>query len=363
MNIPEYMRVRLYLYNLMAKSNGNELQIPSENDLCRLFDVSRNTVRGAIQGMVRDKYLIPRRGIGTFMNPERIGQGVRNTPTVGIIIADGRKVTNPVDLPIANGILRSGMKFEPLFLPDSDSPDRLMEVVKSGVDAVIWVGTGYSAENRKYIDMLQTTNIPLLAIEADCQTPDNIDCIVSDPAKRGTLLAEYLFAHGHSKMLFVHNNPRAKLNDILSKNSPHHNYCVKMRELAKISEEDTGIVSLLELEETLRTTPDFIRHFSVIYSVTEVAPYVMQILNLAGIAVPATISYLIYGKSDPYFFHGLNPDYIDDETMLSRAVSEWLDLRLHQNCRDGRFERQLMMEIIPGETLAANTDAGNFSRH
>ena len=70
MNMPEYMRVRMYLYNLIANSDGKELQIPSENDLCRLFEVSRITVRGAIQGLVQDKYLIPRRGIGTFMNPE-----------------------------------------------------------------------------------------------------------------------------------------------------------------------------------------------------------------------------------------------------------------------------------------------------
>ena len=68
MNMPEYMRVRLYLYNLRSKSDGKELQIPSENVLCRMFDVSRVTVRSAIQGLIRDKYLIPRRGIGTFIN-------------------------------------------------------------------------------------------------------------------------------------------------------------------------------------------------------------------------------------------------------------------------------------------------------
>ena len=60
--MPEYMRVRKYLYNLISKCSGNDLRIPPENELTRIFGVSRVTVRGAIRGLVKDNLLITRRG-------------------------------------------------------------------------------------------------------------------------------------------------------------------------------------------------------------------------------------------------------------------------------------------------------------
>ena len=52
--IPEYMRVRKYLYSLVYNSDGTDLRIPPENELTRMFGVSRVTVRGAIHGLVDD---------------------------------------------------------------------------------------------------------------------------------------------------------------------------------------------------------------------------------------------------------------------------------------------------------------------
>jgi hypothetical protein len=270
---------------------------------------------------------------------------------VAVIIGAGRNVSNPLDINIVDGIFQSGMKFETLFLPDSDSPARLVEIVKSGIDAVIWLYPQYVPENVKYLNALHAAGIPLLAIETDIPAPGKIDSIASEASQRGSSLAEYLFCRGHRNMLFVHNYPVSKVKTILDKGSPHWFYCLKMKELNGGKEPVTGVVSLLELEEKLRISPDFISSFSTIYSVAEAAPYAMEILNQAGIAVPDGISYLTYGQSDPYFFNGLKPDHVDNGTRLRQAVFEWLELRLRRNCRDGRFERQWNMEIVPGETV------------
>ena len=361
MNMPEYMRVRQYLYNLINKSDGKHLQIPSENDLCRLFNVSRITVRGAIQGLVKDKYLIPQRGIGTFMNPERINSGVKNTISVGMLIGDGRCVTNPFPPVMAEIIIQHGMKFELIFLPDSDSPERLVELIKAGIDAVIWMYPNYSSENGKYIEMLAQSGIPLLVIETDHQVLGDIDYIISEPSIRGTRLAEYLFARGYRNMLFVHNYPLTTLNTILYQRLPHQSYCARMKELTDNDQLETGVTSVLELEEKVQTNPTFINRFDVIYSVVEVVPHTMEILDRNGIVVPDNISYLVYGKSNPYFFHGLRPDYVDDETWLRQAVFEWLELRLRRNCRSGRFERNLTLEIVPGETAQLKPSSGRLN--
>ena len=353
--MPEYMRVRLYLYNLMSKSDGKELQIPSENVLCRMFDVSRVTVRSAIQGLIRDKYLIPRRGIGTFINPEKIGKGVKDIPNVGVIIGDGRCVNNPADPVVAEIILKSGMNFDLLFLPDSDAPERLVEQIRATNDAVIWMYPNYNAvENLKYIDALKQAEIPFLSIETDTPLLTDSDSIVSLPGQRGRTMADYLFSRGHRNMLFVHNFPSGKMRTILGHDSPHEHYCRRMEQLSAGQKVDTGVFSLWELEEFLAKTPKNLARYSIIYSIAKLAPHVMELLNKSKILVPEHISYLTYGYSIPYFFNGRTPTCIDDESALRQSLLEWLDLRLRRGCRTGRFEREINMQIVAGETVTIN---------
>lgn len=353
MNMPEYMRVRMYLYNLVAKSSGKDTQIPSENDLCRLFDVSRITVRSAIQGLVKDRFLIPRQGIGTFVNPENIARDIRNTSTIGVLVDDGRNAINhPLGSIVTGGIARSGMQCESLFLPDSDLPGRLVEIVKTGIDAVIWMCPKYGAGNDKYFEALRKAEIPLLTVNIEHSPPDQVDQVNSAPADRGNLMAKYLFSRGHRKMLFVHNFSSSSLLSILGPNTSHHFFCSRMNVLTGTDSQDAGVVSLLELEMRLRENPDFIRDFSVLYSQAEIVPYVTMMLNEAGINVPDDISYLVYGNSEPHFFHGRRPDYVDNETATRLAIIEWLELRILRNSRNGRFKRQITMDIISGETVS-----------
>ncbi len=355
MNIPEYMRIRSYLYNLMTKSDDRELRIPSENELCRMFDVSRITVRGAIQGLVKEKYLIPRRGIGTFINPEKFGKVMKGIPNVGVIIGDGRCVNNPVEPAVADIILKSGMNFDLLFLPDSDAPERLVEQVRVGNDAIIWMYPRCNmAENLKYIDALKRVDVPFLSIETDELPLPEYDCIVSSPAQRGRMMAEYLSSRGHRNMLFVHNFPPEKIKAVLGEGAPHAHYCCRMAELSGGRDTDVGVFLLRELEDMLGSTPETLSRYSVVYSVAKLVPYVMDILNAAGVMVPEHISYLAYGYSLPFFFNGRTPTCIDNESALRQSLAEWLDLRLRRGCRTGKFERHINVHVAEGETVASH---------
>jgi GntR family transcriptional regulator len=53
-----------------------ESQIPTEEELCRLFDVSKATVRIAISELVREGYLRRRQGKGTFVCKRVIPEGL-----------------------------------------------------------------------------------------------------------------------------------------------------------------------------------------------------------------------------------------------------------------------------------------------
>lgn len=66
----KYMVVREALQDrLSALSTGDKL--PSEKRLCEQFDVSRITLRHAVDGLVNDGFLVREHGRGTFVAPPR----------------------------------------------------------------------------------------------------------------------------------------------------------------------------------------------------------------------------------------------------------------------------------------------------
>ena len=63
-----YLQVRDQLLRLIAEEKYEYGQkIPSEQNLCLMFGVSRNTVREAIKGLVQEGVLVSRHGLGTFV--------------------------------------------------------------------------------------------------------------------------------------------------------------------------------------------------------------------------------------------------------------------------------------------------------
>ncbi len=67
--IPLYIQLRDIIKNLIntGKLTPGE-QVPSENELSSTFGISRMTVRQAIQELMREGFVIIRRGEGTFVN-------------------------------------------------------------------------------------------------------------------------------------------------------------------------------------------------------------------------------------------------------------------------------------------------------
>ena len=52
-------------------------KIPSENELCDKFEVSRMTIRQAINNLVEQGYLYRKRGIGTFVQLPKVEQNCK----------------------------------------------------------------------------------------------------------------------------------------------------------------------------------------------------------------------------------------------------------------------------------------------
>jgi GntR family transcriptional regulator len=55
---------------------GADTQLPSENELCETFSVSRVTVRRALQTLEADGMIYRRHGLGSFVCPRKVTQGL-----------------------------------------------------------------------------------------------------------------------------------------------------------------------------------------------------------------------------------------------------------------------------------------------
>ena len=120
--VPEYIKVRSYIYNLVLKSEGGNVRIPSENELCELFHVSRVTVRGALKALVDDRILVTHRGMGTYVNPKYTSEFSYPQKIIGTIRESGELALNQFSVMIADAVEKNGMYLELLSAPIQNCP-------------------------------------------------------------------------------------------------------------------------------------------------------------------------------------------------------------------------------------------------
>lgn len=69
--LPEYMKIRQYVMDMVASHHDNKLPTMSERELAKYFNVSRTTVRNALADLVADGVICCKSGVGMFVNPDR----------------------------------------------------------------------------------------------------------------------------------------------------------------------------------------------------------------------------------------------------------------------------------------------------
>lgn len=80
-------------------------QIPTEDELCRTYDVSKATIRIAVAELVRDGYLKRQQGRGTFVSPSTPHMGVTmKTRLTEDMFGEGVKAEREI---LARGIMES----------------------------------------------------------------------------------------------------------------------------------------------------------------------------------------------------------------------------------------------------------------
>ena len=71
---PLYLQLMNILIDKIENKLEEDAQIPSEREICEVYDVSRTTVRQAMDELENERYIYKIHGKGTFVSPKRMNQ-------------------------------------------------------------------------------------------------------------------------------------------------------------------------------------------------------------------------------------------------------------------------------------------------
>lgn len=353
--VPEYMRVRAYVINYIGSPERESDLIPPENELCRIFNVTRPTVRNAIRGLVEDGYLIPRRGLGTYINQEKFNQTRARWPIVGVVRGDGRNITSSVSHEIGKALSMNGLAYQPIYLSNSDDPARLIEILRNGVAALIWEEPIES--HQKFMEAVKEAAIPQIIYDKDLVA--GYDGIMR-PTSIGEALADYLFDKGHERMLFVDSTPVSDYHS--SPGSWLDRFCVRVTELSgeRIRQRDC-LCDKDAFQDRIKNMKIGRDNFSVIYTVADNLPGLSRILKRENVSVPEDLSLVTYREGEGAYFGLDSCCYVDTFTPWKKALFKWIDKRLINHNLSGVFQIEMDTIIQDGETLNINPALATLS--
>jgi len=198
--------IRQYAYDLGRSNPGKEVKILSERDLCKIYAVSRPTVRKALDELVADGYLVIRKGLGTFTNPGIFpGHKIPGSNlSIGIIVGGGKQVTYTDYLwPIicsAGKVITDDFGSVRILQMVHDDEQAANEIQLLNLDGIIWVHP--FPDRTGLIHQLQDSGLPIMCI-GHHPDDENINNVVNDYFHIGYIVAEYLLARGHRNILFI----------------------------------------------------------------------------------------------------------------------------------------------------------------
>lgn len=207
----EYMKIRRYVMNLIHLSHGEAVQIPTVQELCKKFNVSRPTVCKAMKVLTEDGYVIAKRGIGSFTNPNKgiklFNPIAKRLPIVGIIIGDGMMVHYSAYTASCLAALLKHIAQLPaivhLLSLTSSKPEQIYQGIQSEhLDALLWFDPGDNQLEvcRRLLD----EKFPLVLGQGNLE---NCSSVSFDFEGAGYQCGKMLLAEGRRNVIFFPNKP------------------------------------------------------------------------------------------------------------------------------------------------------------
>lgn len=199
---------------IIQKQFREELSIPTEIELQQIYDVSRPTIRQALEVLVNENYLYKKRGSGTFINKKRSFK--KSTKTIGVITT---YISEYIFPSIIRGIEQelSSLGYSLILSSTNNDFDQerkcIERMVDSNVDGLIIEPTQSNLFNpnlSSYI-ALRKYNIPIIMINSSYEELD-IPYFGIDDMEMCYSSTSEMINNGHKNLLLV-----TKIDDLQGK--------------------------------------------------------------------------------------------------------------------------------------------------
>ncbi len=188
--------------------------IPSEAELCRIFDVSRITVRQALASLVNDGLLVKQPGRGTFVSsskakPEPSSSG--KNKVIGLVLTNALGTfMSQLILGVEKVVRKHGYSLHIAIAHDDPAKERacIDELISNRVAGALLLpvdSEGQSNPNCFDYLRIQRAGIPLLFVDRHLsQLP--VGFVVGPDEQGMTQLTNHLIAQGHDEIGYIHHN-------------------------------------------------------------------------------------------------------------------------------------------------------------
>ncbi|GKX31604.1 arabinose metabolism transcriptional repressor [Vallitalea longa] len=197
---PKYKTLKNYvLKHIQDGTYKTKETIPSENELCKLFDTSRVTVRKAIDELVHENYLYRVQGVGTFVQDFSYHKQ-DTTNRVDLIFHDNNflfsEFNSNIILGVEKVLSQAGLNIATYYsMNNADSQyDKINNAINEGAKAIILCGCLEEEKNTKLKEFVNCP-IPIVCIDRYFETLP-FDAVIGEDFDAGYEAGKTFIEHG-----------------------------------------------------------------------------------------------------------------------------------------------------------------------
>ena len=208
--IPKYYQLKEILLAYIDEKQMQEgAPLPSENELIKKHNVSRNTVRQALNVLEQEKIIYKVQGKGTFLGQKPVKDSSRSY-ILGVLTPVTTKSIYPE---IINGIEHAAheQNYQILWSNSQANPvkeqESLEAMLNKGIDGLIVEPalSGRITEDSYIYQRLASLSIPVVVMDCCIQGLER-PCITLADRNYGYHATKYLIDNGHKRIAFIYKN-------------------------------------------------------------------------------------------------------------------------------------------------------------
>ena len=199
---PAYVIIMEFIKNkILSRELKPGDKVPSENELARMFNVSRLTARKALENLEYEGIVTRIQGLGTFVSSS---QEMLKGKKVGVMVTNYQDTRSA----LLFGITRTLQKFEIDVIPFSIDVDPfyeekvLRELLKSGIKGLIMEPRITSLSNSLLLSLINE-KFPIVFVDRVIEGFPEVPSVTSDNKSGGKLIGKHMKKHCVTKVLFV----------------------------------------------------------------------------------------------------------------------------------------------------------------